>query len=101
MNPFAQALTSALSLAIVSKDVIENKEPIGFLYHEEIQFNQDSGWRFFSGYETDEYVNNPENFQICSLSDVMANHPELKDIIHEQQGAWEWNENLEQFIAVG
>ncbi len=30
----------------------------------------DSGWRFFSGDETDEYVNNPDNVKIYSLKTI-------------------------------
>lgn len=43
---------------------------VGFMYREEPDFETDSGWRFFSGYETDEYINNPENLMIYDINTI-------------------------------
>ena len=52
-TPFAYALKSALTLAVVSRQVSEEGLAVGFLYREAPGFPNDSGWRFFSGAEDD------------------------------------------------
>lgn len=99
MNPFAQALSTALEYAIISRQVSEGIEPIGFLYREAAAFEQDSGWRIFSGIEDDDFTNNIENFEIVLLSEVLAENPEIMPLMHETSGAWEWNDETEQFIT--
>ncbi|MDO4640413.1 MAG: DUF2185 domain-containing protein [Neisseria sp.] len=89
MNTFANALTAALGRCIVSKTVTENNEPVGFAYRETPVFENDSGWRFFSGEESDEYTGNPENFAIHTLNDITSLNPALLPLLQEAEGAWE------------
>jgi hypothetical protein len=51
---------------------------VGYCYREEPDFSADSGWRFFSGDETQEYVDAPENFEIYNVNTI-ANYD--RDII--------------------
>ena len=37
---------------------------VGFMYRETTERDQDSGWRFMSGYESDEYMNDPDNHAV-------------------------------------
>ena len=39
----------------ITKDIFINKKKIKFMYHEQPDNEFDSGWRFFSGDETQEY----------------------------------------------
>ena len=88
MNKFAQALSAALDRCIVTNTVAKQGEPVGFLYREASVFENDSGWRFFSGDETDEYTDDPDNFSVVSLSEITQSNP-----------AWEIGEDGE-FQAV-
>ncbi|MDO5073029.1 MAG: DUF2185 domain-containing protein [Neisseria animaloris] len=90
MNKFANALSTALGRCIASKTITENGEPVGFMYRESAVFDNDSGWRFFSGNETDEYTQDPDNFTVCNLSDITRHHPVTGDFIGQTEGtAWE------------
>lgn len=44
--------------------------PIGYMYREEPDFDTDSGWRFFSGTEDQNYVDNSENMMIYDLNTI-------------------------------
>jgi len=100
MNKFAQALAAALDRCIVTNTVAEQGEPVGFLYREAPVFENDSGWRIFSGDETDEYTDNPDNFSIVSLSAITADNPDIAPLLTQAEGsAWELNEDGE-FQAV-
>ncbi|SUA36001.1 DUF2185 domain-containing protein [Neisseria sp. Dent CA1/247] len=94
MNIFANALSTALGRCIAAKTVSEEGRPVGFMYREEPVFEQDSGWRFFSGDETDEYTANPDNFGVYSISDITRSNPAVAEWLNQPAGsAWETDEN--------
>ncbi|MBY0536945.1 MAG: DUF2185 domain-containing protein [Chitinophagaceae bacterium] len=43
---------------------------VGYMYRTEPEFDSDSGWRFFSGTESQEYVDNPNNSMIYSVNTI-------------------------------
>ncbi|MGE7861475.1 immunity protein Imm33 domain-containing protein [Bacillus mobilis] len=55
---------------IVSDDVLEKRE-FNFMLREDSREEGDSGWSILSGYESDDYVNNPKNFQIISIGVIL------------------------------
>ncbi|WP_177765792.1 DUF2185 domain-containing protein [Flavobacterium sp. I3-2] len=44
---------------------------VGYMYRENPDDAQDSGWRFFAGDEADEYVNNPENIGVFDVNTIV------------------------------
>lgn len=92
MNKFAHALSAALDRCIATKEISERGNNVGFMYREAPVFEHDSGWRFFSGEESDEYTDNPDNFTILSINNIIQNTPEVQTFLQESAGAWEWTE---------
>ncbi len=43
---------------------------VGYMYREQGDFEVDSGWRFFSGLESDEYANDPENLTFYDVNTI-------------------------------
>ena len=43
---------------------------ISYMYREEPEFENDSGWRFFSGKETQAYVDNPANTGVYDVNTI-------------------------------
>lgn len=43
---------------------------VGYMYRENPDNEHDSGWRFFSGDEDDDYANNPENIDIHDVNTI-------------------------------
>ena len=43
---------------------------VGYMYREESDEKTDSGWRFFSGTEDQEYVDNPDNTMIYNVNTI-------------------------------
>ena len=48
---------------------VENKG-VGYMYREEPDSDTDSGWRFFSGHESQEYVDDAENTMIYDVNTI-------------------------------
>lgn len=94
MNTFAQALSHALDRCIAARTVYNQGDAVGFLYREEPVFEHDSGWRFFSGDETDEYTDDPDNFSILSIAEITRTNPGIDALLSQPEGsAWELAED--------
>lgn len=44
--------------------------PVDYMYREEAEYEHDSGWRFFSGTEDQDYVDNPDNTMIYAVNTI-------------------------------
>lgn len=44
--------------------------PVNWMYREEPENEFDSGWRFFSGTETQEYIDDPKNIAIYNVNTI-------------------------------
>jgi hypothetical protein len=51
------------------KITVEGME-IGYMYRDEPSFDKDSGWRFFSGTEDQDYVDDPNNIMIYNVNTI-------------------------------
>lgn len=65
--------------------------PIGYMYREmpddDTEFSRsDSGWRFFAGDENDEYMDNPDNFDIYHLNTVCNYAPDILPLLSSDYG---------------
>jgi hypothetical protein len=45
-------------------------EPVSFMYRESPDFDSDSGWRFLSNTESQEYADNPDNWAIYDVNTI-------------------------------
>jgi len=72
---------------MVSKMITqEGKKPM-FMYREKRIGKRDSGWRVFSGFEDDKYVDNPENIEICDSSLIVKIDPSLEPLLSTGVGS--------------
>ena len=51
--------------------------PVGYMYREAPDFEPDSGWRFFSGTGTEEYVNDPDKTMIYEVNTIANYDPAI------------------------
>ena len=50
---------------------------VGFMYRENPDSEIDSGWRFFSGLESQEYIDEPHNLEIYDVNTIANYDPEI------------------------
>lgn len=55
---------------MATRTLVEGKKKVGFMYRENGN-DADSGWRFFSGEEDQEYVDDPGNIKIYDIQTII------------------------------
>lgn len=76
----------AIGYIISSKMITDQwKKPL-FMYREKPSNDQDSGWRIFSGLESDEYTDNPDNMAIYNPSTILKIDSSIENIL--LNGVW-------------
>ncbi len=96
-----QDLVNHWGYCIVSNTITMENMKVGFMYREERMDKEDSGWRFLSGTETEEYLEDPDNSKALSVN-LVANYdaaimPYLKSKIGTE---WERVEGAEEFVQI-
>ena len=59
---------------------------VGYMYREAPDKDNDSGWRFFSGDETQEYADNPDNFAIYEVNTICNYDPAIIPFLDAPHG---------------
>jgi hypothetical protein len=62
---------------IASDRIMVDGMGVGFMYREEPDNSIDSGWRFFSGDETQEYADSATNFALYDVNTVANYDPSI------------------------
>jgi hypothetical protein len=60
---------------------------VGYMYREHPDGNWDSGWRFFSGSESDDYANDPANMAIYDVNTVANYDPDIIPLLDSPFGS--------------
>ena len=63
--------------AIASHLVAKERKKVRFMYREAPDNQPDSGWRFFSGNEDQEFADLPSNFAIYALNTIAEIDPDI------------------------
>lgn len=66
-------LIPEMGSCMASDKITVDGMPVGFMYREEPQDENDSGWRFIAGDETQDYIDDPLNSMIFEVN-VIANY---------------------------
>jgi hypothetical protein len=75
--------------------------PVRFMYKEEPVNDIDSGWHFMSGFEDDDYMDNPDNHGIYDVNTIANYDPTIISFIDSPVGAvYEKTPEPEIFIEV-
>lgn len=68
-------------LAFASKRVAEEGRKVRFMYREDPRGPGDSGWKFFSGDEPQEYVDDPANVGEYPLQAIIGIDPSIAPLL--------------------
>ena len=65
-----EIITKPMGYALTTDRVLVDGMPINYMYRQHPDNKQDSGWRFFSGDESEDYLDNPENIEIMNVNTI-------------------------------
>ncbi len=65
----------------VSNRIMIDGQSIGYLYREEPDNEDDSGWRIFAGDETQDYADDASNFALYNASTILGRDSKLSEIL--------------------
>lgn len=88
---------------IISKNILKGI-PVGYTYREKNNKKELNGWTIYSINDNDEYVSNPDNFEIVSEDTIRKYCPQLLDIFNAPYGTdlcWLYKKKLfkNQFVG--
>ena len=67
---------------MITRYILDEVHPVGFMYREEPEEELDSGWRFLSGFEDDAYMDLEDNSVIVDVDLVLVLDPLVKKYLH-------------------
>lgn len=68
-------IIKAMGSCIASTRITCDGQKVGFMYRDEPEFEIDCGWRFLSGDETEEFLDEEENSKVYDVNTI-ANYDE-------------------------
>jgi len=63
--------------ALATDRITVDGMPVGYMYREAPDRPEDSGWRFFAGDESQEYVDVPENSSVYAVNTIANYDPDI------------------------
>ena len=70
-DPVPSITDKYIKRCFVTNNILYEGRSVGYLYREEPDYDDDSGWRFTAGDETDEYMEDSDNSSYVSLGAVL------------------------------
>ena len=93
-DPIPSIVEKYTKRCFVTNNILYEGNAIGYLYREEPDTEDDSGWRFTTGSETDEYMNDSENISYVSLGAVLREDDSVVSLLeHASETAFSKDEN--------
>jgi hypothetical protein len=85
---------------IASDKITVDGFPIRYMYREEPNFDTDSGWRFFSGTEEQDYVDNPDNLAIYDINTLANYDPSIIPFLDSEIGTEFEKDSTNEFVLI-
>lgn len=67
--------------------IVVRGKPVGFMYREEPDNEHDSGWRFMSGLEDQDYMDEPDNLGIYDVNTIANYDPTIIELLDQPVGS--------------
>ena len=76
-----QPLAIGLGSCIASDEITVGGKPVGYMYRQKPDNEDDSGWRFFSGTESQEFAYNSANFELYDVNTIANYDPRIVGLL--------------------
>jgi len=97
IKPIAEGIGACFATDMITVE----GNPVRFMYRESPDNEHDSGWRFMSGYEDDEYMGDPSNHEIYDVNTIANYDPTIVPFLDAVAGlAFEKIPGADDFVLV-
>lgn len=97
MRPLATGYGGCIATDLITCD----GHKVAFMYRESTEREADSGWRFMSGLEDDDYMSDPDNHGVYDVNTIANYDPELVPLLDAPVGsAFERENGTGPFVEV-
>ena len=92
-------LIPSMGFCLVSNKITVDGMKVGFMYREKVMEKDDSGWRFLSGTESQDYIDDPNTSKVMEVNTVANYDPAIIPYLKSKHGiALERVENSNEFV---
>lgn len=85
-DPIPSITEKYIKRCFVTHNILYEGRQVGYLYREEPDYDDDSGWRFTAGDETDEYMEDSDNSSYVSLGAVLREDDSILPLLECEAG---------------
>jgi len=72
---------------LASVRIGDDRKPVRWMYHEASDSQSDSGWRFFSGEETQQFTDDPAHTKIYAVTTIIDIDPTIEPYLSAPEGS--------------
>jgi hypothetical protein len=80
-------VATGLGSCIASDEITVGGKAVGYMYRQEPDNDQDSGWRFFSGSEPQDFADDATNFEIYDVNTIANYDPSIVSLLWAPVGS--------------
>ncbi len=96
-----QPLATDYGACIATDMIVVDGYPVRFMYREEPETDEDSGWRFMSGFEDDDYMEDASRHGVYDVNIIANYSPDIIPLLDAPAGsAFEKTPQGERFVEV-
>lgn len=100
-DPVPSKTDKYLPMCFATRRIMNDGQRIGYLYREEPDRDEDSGWRFMCGDESQEYMDDSGNISLVSLGAVLREDDGILELLEAPVGAaFELDRSTGEFVPV-
>lgn len=100
-DPTPSIVDRYIARCFVSHRILKDRQRVGYLYREDPDTEEDSGWRLLAGDESDEYVDDSNNLSFVSLGAVLNIDDSFVDLLESPAGCqFAFDDRTGEFVAV-
>jgi hypothetical protein len=85
-DPVPSITDKYIKRCFVTHNILHEEQSVGFLYKEQPEYDDDSGWRITAGNESDEYMQDPSNSSYVSIGAVLREDDSFLPLIDSDVG---------------
>ena len=85
-DPVPSIVDKYAKRCFVTNNVLYEGQAVGFLYKEDPDYDDDSGWRFSTGTESEEYMDDSNNISYVSLGAVLREDDGFVNLLDREEG---------------